>query len=143
MIKEIGKMTLTFNRETYGALLAQYQPKVIVTEEENEQALALAQELEHRKNRTVEEEELLELLITLIEKFEENYYPIPQGKPQDLLRHLMEENDIKQEDLVGIIGSRGVISEIFQGKRKISKTQAKNLAKFFNVDVGLFIVPES
>ena len=139
IIKEIGKMTLTFNRETYGALLAQYQPKVIISEAENEQALALAQELEHRKNRTAEEEELLELLITLIEKFEENYYPIPQGKTQDLLRHLLEENDLKQEDLGEIIGSREVISEIFNGKRKINKTQAKNLAKFFNVDVELFI----
>ena len=77
-------MTLTFNRETYGALLAQYQPKVIITEEENEQALVLAQELEHRKNRTAEEEELLELLLTLIEKFEENHYPIPQKKPQKI-----------------------------------------------------------
>ena len=47
-------MNLTFNRDIYGALLARYQPKVIITEEENEQALALAQEIEHRKNRTIE-----------------------------------------------------------------------------------------
>ena len=131
-------MNLTFNRDIYGALLARYQPKVIVTEEENEQALALAQEIEHRKNRTIEEE-LLELLITLIEKFEEKYYPIPQGKPQDTLLHLLEENNLKQEDLVEILGSRGVISEIINGERTISKAQAKALAKFFNVDVGLFI----
>ena len=119
--------------------MARHQPKVIITEEENEQALALAQEIEHRKNRTIEEEELLELLITLIEKFEEKHYPIPQGKPQDTLRYLLEENNLKQEDLVGILGSRGVISEIINGKRRISKAQAKALAKFFNVDVGLFI----
>jgi HTH-type transcriptional regulator/antitoxin HigA len=139
MIKEIGKMTITFNRDIYGALLARYQPKVIITEEENEQALALAQEIEHRKNRTIEEEELLELLITLIEKFEEKHYPILQGKPQDTLRHLLEENNLKQEDLVEILGSRGVISKIVNGERMISKAQAKALAKFFNVDVGLFI----
>lgn len=95
-------MNLTFNRDIYGALLARYQPKVIITEEENEQALALAQEIEHRKNRTIEEEELLELLITLIEKFEEKHYPIPQGKPQDTLLYLLEENNLKQEDLVEI-----------------------------------------
>lgn len=55
-------------------MLAEYQPKIITTEEENEQAIALAQNLEHRPNRTLEEEILLELLVTLIEKFEETHY---------------------------------------------------------------------
>ena len=57
-----GKMTLTFDRETYAELLAQSQPKVIVSDEENEKAIALAEELSHRPNRTPEEDALLELL---------------------------------------------------------------------------------
>ena len=132
-------MTLTFNSESYGALLAKYQPKVITTEEENEQALAVAQELEHRSERTPEEDALLELLITLIEKFEDEYYPIPEGTPHQILLHLMQENDIKQEDLISVIGSRGVVSEVVNGKRGISKAMAKTLAEFFSIDVGLFI----
>ncbi len=52
---------------------------------------------------------------------------------------IMEENDIKQEELIGIIGSRGVVSEVVNGKRGISKNQAKALAQFFNVNVSLFI----
>ena len=51
----------------------------------------------------------------------------------------MIENNIKQEELVEIIGSRGVVSEVINGKRSISKNQAKALAKFFHVDVSLFI----
>ena len=132
-------MTLTFNSESYGALLAKYQPKVITTEEENEQALAVAQELEHRSERTPEEDALLELLITLIEKFEDEYYPIPEGTPHQILLHLMQENDIKQEDLISVIGSRGVVCEVVNGKRGISKAMAKTLAEFFSIDVGLFI----
>lgn len=83
-------MTRTFNAESYGKLLALYQPKTISTEEENEQAIALAEELEHRPNKTPEEETLLELLITLIEKFEDKYYPIPKGTASSMLLHLME-----------------------------------------------------
>lgn len=132
-------MTRIFNPESYANLLAQYQPKVIATEEENDAAIALAQELEHRPNRTPEEDALLELLVTLIEKFEEEHYPIPQGTPHAALLHLMEARDLKQEALVGMIGSRGVVSEIINGKRSISKTQAKVLAEFFKVDVSLFI----
>ena len=101
-------MTLTLNPESYGRLLAQYQPKVITTEEENDAAIALAEELDHRSRRTPEEDALLDLLVTLIEKFEQEHYPIPQGTPLSSLLHLMEARELKQEDLVGVIGSRGV-----------------------------------
>ena len=132
-------MTLTTNPESYAQLLAKYQPKVIKTEAENDRAIALAQELEHKVNRTPQEDAILELLVILIEKFENEQYPILQGTPHSILLHLIEANDIKQENLVGIIGSRGVVSEIVNGKRNLSKAQAKALAEFFSVDVGLFI----
>ena len=132
-------MTLTINPESYSQLLALYQPKVIETEAENDLAIAKAQKLEHKANRTIEEDTILELLVTLIEKFEDEQYPIPSGTPHSMLLHLMEASSIKQENLVGIIGSRGVVSEVVNGKRSISKAQAKALANFFRVDVGLFI----
>jgi HTH-type transcriptional regulator/antitoxin HigA len=68
-------MTLTFNPESYVALLAQYQPKVITTEAENEKVIAIVEDLEHRSHLTPEEKALLELLVTLISKFEEENYP--------------------------------------------------------------------
>jgi HTH-type transcriptional regulator / antitoxin HigA len=132
-------MTLTTNPESYTQLLAKYQPKVIETEAENDRAIAFASELEHKANRSLEEDAILELLVTLIEKFEEENYPIPSGTPHSMLLHLMEASDLKQENLIGVIGSRGVVSEVVNGKRSISKTQAKALADFFSVDVGLFI----
>ncbi len=132
-------MTLTFNPDTYGSLLARYRPKIITSEIENDAAIAIAQELEHRSSRTPEEEALLELLVTLIDKFEDEYYPIPESSPLEILLHLIEARDCKQEDLIGVIGSRGVTSEVVNGKRSISKTQAKALADFFKVDAGLFI----
>lgn len=133
-------MTLTFNSEKYKELLTIYQPKLIKTEEENEKALAIVEELMHRNNRTLEENELYELLVTLIEKFEQEYYnPIQATTPHSLLLFLMEQKGIKQSDLVGVIGSKGVVSEVVNGKREISKAQAKALGDFFNVDAGLFI----
>ncbi len=105
-------MTCTFNPESYGKLLAEYQPKTITTEEENEQAIALALTLEHRPNRTPEEEILLELLVTLIEKFEQTHYPIPQGTPHSMLMHLIDARDITPEALAEVIGSLEVVREI-------------------------------
>lgn len=132
-------MTLTINPSDYAQLLAKYQPKVIETEVENDRAIELAQELEHKANRSNEEDAILELIVSLIEKFEDENYPLDEGTPHSMLLHLMESNDLKQENLVGVIGSRGVVSEVVNGKRGISKAQAKALAEFFSVDVGLFI----
>ena len=131
-------MIHTINRNVYGDLLAQHQPKAIETEAENEAAILLAESLEHRQ-RTPEENALLELLIILIEKFEETSYPLPNLESDRMLLHLMEARNMKQEELVGVIGSRGVVSEIVNGKRSISKAQAKVLGKLFHVSPSLFI----
>jgi HTH-type transcriptional regulator / antitoxin HigA len=138
MIRINGKMTRTFNPESYGKLLAEYQPKTITTEEENEEAIKLAQNLEHRPNRTPEEDILLELLVTLIEKFEETHYPIPQGTPHSMLMHLMDARDITAEALAKVIGSLEVVQEIINGDRTINKTEAEALANYFHVDASLF-----
>lgn len=132
-------MTLTFNTDTYGQLLADYRPRVITSEQENDAAISLAEELEHLPNQTPEQEALLDLLVTLIEKYEDTAYPIPVSSPREVLLHLMDARGCIQEDLVGVIGSRGVVSEVVNGKRGISIAQAKSLAKYFGVDAGLFI----
>ncbi len=119
---------------------------IIETEAENEAAIILAESLEHRQ-RTPEEDALLELLIILIEKFEESSYLIPNVEPSRMLLHLMEARNMKQAELVGVIGSRGAVSEIVNGKRfsdgeatpTISKAQAKALGQLFHVSPSLFI----
>ncbi len=108
-------------------------------EEENEKALALVEELMHRSNRTPEENELYELLIILIEKFEHKHYsPGEASTPDSMLLFLMEQKEVKQSDLVGVIGSKRIVSEVVNGKREISKIQAKALGDFFQVDFSLF-----
>lgn len=132
-------MELTFNPETYALLLAKYQPKVIKNDTENEQITLLAEELPHRKNRISEESALYDLLIALIEKYEDEKYPMGETTPLSMLLHLIKARNLKQSDLIGVIGSSSVASEIFNGKREISKAQAQALGKFFQVDAGLFI----
>ncbi|BAY61766.1 transcription regulator [Calothrix brevissima NIES-22] len=131
-------MTRTFNPESYGKLLAEYQPKTITTEAENEEAIRLALTLEHRPQRTPEEEMVLELLVTLIEKFEATHYPIPQGTANSMLIHLMDAQDVTAEALAEVIGSLEVVQEIINGDRAITNTQAAALAEYFHVDASLF-----
>jgi len=132
-------MTLIFNPDKYTELLSQYQPKIIRTEAENEKALAIVEELMHRCDRTPEEDELYELLIALIEKFEQEYYaPGVTATPNSLLLFLMEQRSLKPADLVGIVGSEEGVYELVNGDRDISKEQAVILGSFFYVEPSLF-----
>jgi HTH-type transcriptional regulator/antitoxin HigA len=95
--------------------------------------------LDERQNLTPEESELAELLTVLIEEYEERRYPIRKAGPKQTLQHLMEARNLTQKDLWKVFGSKGITSEVFHGKRSISKAQAKKLAAFFHVSAALFI----
>ncbi len=131
-------MTRTFNPQSYGQLLAKYQPKIITTEEENDQAIALAEELDRRPHRTPEEDAFLELLITLIEKFEEVNYPISKGTVSSMLLHLMEAQEKTKENLVPVFGSFENVNKVINGDLEITSQQALELGNLFNVDASLF-----
>ncbi len=86
-----------------------------------------------------EEEKLLKLLARLIEDFEERFYHPGEATPLEVLHHLMESRDARQSHLWEVFGSKGIASEVLNGKRAISKTHAKALANYFHVPADLFI----
>jgi HTH-type transcriptional regulator / antitoxin HigA len=136
-------MTANVNEQKYGKLLMQILPSVITSKAELER---LTEEVDHLMTKGIkegelnpEEEKLLELLAVLIEQYEDRHFPMPDVQPHEVLKYLMSENDYKQKDIVHIFGSSGITSEVVNGKRSISKAQAKKLAEFFKVSVELFI----
>ncbi|MEG4408621.1 transcriptional regulator [Microcoleus sp. MON2_D5] len=131
-------MIVTFDEATYSNLLAEIAPRAIETQEEYDRLLAVAERLTFAKNRTPEERALYKLLVTLIEVYETENYPI-ESEPHEILQHIMESSGTRQADLVGIIGSSGVVSEVVNGKRAISKAQAKALGDYFKISPSLFI----
>lgn len=132
-------MTLTFDQTKYRQLLAETLPQVIDSEQEYERILTVTEQLHFKKDRTLEEQKLYQLLVTLVELYETEHYPISEAAPHEILQHIMESSGIRQADLVGILGSSGVVSEVVNGKRAISKSQAKALADRFKVSPELFL----
>jgi HTH-type transcriptional regulator / antitoxin HigA len=139
MIKTSGKMTFTFDQKTYCNLLTEITPVAIETEEEYERVLKVVEQLTFKKNRTNEEKALHKLLVILIEAYETDNYSMEESAPHEILQHIMEASGTCQADLVGIIGSSDVVSEVVSGKRSISKAQAKALGEHFKVSPSLFI----
>lgn len=133
-------MTLTFNPERYKDLLSEYQPKLIRTEVENEQALVMVEKLMHLASRTPEQQELYELLIVLVEKFENEFYQAEQkNNPISMLLFLMEQRDVQSSDLVDIFGSNSVVEDVISGRVRIDRSMSESLGRFFHIDSMLFI----
>jgi HTH-type transcriptional regulator / antitoxin HigA len=139
-------MTYTISRENYIDLLNQdrFVPKIIETNEEYEHFLTIVERLMSRKiTRTTEEDVLFKLLVKLIVDYEEETYSLKEWSktsPHELLQHLMEARGMKQVELVGLLSpSKGLVSSIVNGKRSISKTQAKKLGEIFNISPSVFI----
>ncbi len=129
-----------FDEGEYGRLLSRTVPAVIRNEAECRRVeVEIAKLLRKGDSLTPEEERLMDLLSALVERYEDETEDFPASPPHRILQFLMEQNDLKQTDLVKIFGSSGRVSEVVNGKRGISKIQAKALGEFFKVSPELFI----
>jgi HTH-type transcriptional regulator/antitoxin HigA len=131
--------TIDLNEKTYRQLLGRTLPHVVHTDEDCDRLTSELVRLDERERLSPEEKELAELLTVLIDEYEERRYPIQKASPRQTLQHLMEARKLKQKDMWKVFGSKGITSEVFHGKRSISKSQARKLAEFFHVSVALFV----
>lgn len=124
----------------YRELLDVTLPVVIRTEGEYQRLLRAAAAIMEKPGDEVSEEEgrLLELLSILIEEYENRAHPLPKAKPHKMLAYLIKEKNMKPSDLWTVL-PKSRVSEILNGKRNISRTQAKQLAEIFRVPVDLFV----
>src|ERR1700733_8589225 len=113
---------------------------VVKTKADHERALAAVEGLMNRE-RTAEEDALLDVLADLIEKFETRTYPSlgHDPTPAETIRFLMEQNGLSQKDLWSLLGGKSHTSEILNGKRKVSNRQAALLGKRFKIAPSAFV----
>jgi HTH-type transcriptional regulator/antitoxin HigA len=127
------------NAARYGKLCAETLPKVIESDEEFDRMVEHLERLTFKQDASVEENALASLLEKLVMDYDDEHYPLPDVAPHRMVRFLMEQRELKQADLVPVLGSRAQVSDLVNGKRGISKNQAKKLAEYFGVSVELFI----
>jgi HTH-type transcriptional regulator/antitoxin HigA len=113
-------------------------PAPITSERQHEEYLSVLDKLAAKVHPTSEEEKYAQVLMTLIEAYEREHHPVPDASPLEVLRALMEANNLRQRDLVPIFGSEGIISEVLHGKRNLSKTHIQKLSARFHVSPAVF-----
>ena len=123
----------------YTALLAKFPPRVIRSDQQNEEYLATLYELEQRHDAWSEaERELADLLTLLIEDCEEKNYQMPKASPLEVMAFLMEQHGLKQKDLADVFGTPSIVSEVLSGKRELGKEHIRRLSERFHVSPEVF-----
>ena len=124
----------------YRKLLDVTLPVAIRTEAEYHRLLGAAATLMDKREDEMSEEEgrLLELLGILIDEYENRAHPLPKAEPHKMLAYLLQEKNMKPSDLWTVL-PKSRASEILNGKRSISKAQARQLAELLRVPVELFV----
>ncbi len=114
-----------------------YPLKVIKSKKDYENALKSLEIVFDERRRALAE--YAETLTILIEHYEEEHYPIKEATGIEILQFLLKENNLKQKDLVGILGGKSAVSEILNGKRTLNLKHIKKLAEKFHVKPATFV----
>jgi HTH-type transcriptional regulator / antitoxin HigA len=130
-----------------GTLLKTWQPfrealglSAVRTKKDHARALAV---IDHLVDEVGENEkhplaDVLDYLSNQVMAYEAAHVKIPDARPRDVLRFLMEQHGLSQSDLANC-APQSRISEILSGKREISKEIAKAFARRFNVPMSVFV----
>jgi len=112
--------------------------KPIKTEQDYNQALERLEHIFDAKKETKEGDEL-EVLGILIEKYEDDYFPIDLPDPIEAIKFRMEQMDYSQNDLAKVIGLKSRASEILSKKRKLSLEMIRNLHTVMKIPTEVLI----
>ena len=116
--------------------------RVIKTEQENDAALARIEELMELKT-TPDVVDELELLSTLVELYEEKTYPGPLLDHVDAIRFRMEQQGLKQKDLIPFVGNKSKVSEVLSGKRSLSLSMIRKLHEGLEIPLEVLLGNEN
>jgi len=111
---------------------------IIKSEEKYRAYLSRMNEIFHAEEGTSEGEEL-DLLALVLEKYEEEHYPIEAPDPIEAIRFMMEQMGLNDNDLGKILSSRSRASEILSRKRKLSISHIRKLTEHLKIPADVLI----
>jgi HTH-type transcriptional regulator/antitoxin HigA len=134
-------MSAVVHDDDYERLIKRFPLRPIRSEEENERAFEICDELTDRLDElTLGERDYLDVLSTLVAKFESQWEDdVAHMTPREVVEFLMEQNGLAQKDLIPEFGTSSRVSEFLKGHRGLSLEQARRLSDRFKLNVSLFI----
>lgn len=125
---------------TYVDLLTEFKPRPIRSKREHARALAIVERLIDKPRQTAAEKEMVELLSSLIDQYEEHLWPTPEISPGEMLKFLLDQRKMSQTELANQTGiAQSTIANVIAGRRQLSKSGMLILSKFFKMSPTLFM----
>jgi HTH-type transcriptional regulator / antitoxin HigA len=117
--------------------------KILKTEQEYNVACERIYHLIHSSENPIEpnspEGDEIELLSLLVEKYEQEHYPIEAPTPIDAIKFRMEQMNLKQSDIAPLFGGKTRVSEVLNGKRPLSLTMITYLNRYLGIPLETLI----
>ncbi len=112
----------------------------IRNEEDYETALAEIEALWDAEPGSAQADRL-EILVTLVEAYEAEHYPIPAPDPVELILHVMEARGLTRRDLEPYLGSRARVSEVLNRRRPLSLEMIRKLQAGLGLPADVLVQP--
>lgn len=112
--------------------------KAIKTQRDYNQALKRLEDIFHAEIDSIEGDEA-EVLSILIEKFEDENYPIGMPDPIEAIKFRMEQMGMNQKDLAEVVGFTSRVSEILNKKRKLNLGMIRKLSKALHIPTEVLV----
>ena len=125
--------------DCYLALILKFPLRHLRSDGELTEAILMIDSLIGRGNLETGEQDYLDVLTDIVEKYEADEHPMPKVSDSVMLRHLLDARDMTQTALAKEMGvSDSIISEVLNGKRMLTRSQVQAAAEFFGVNMTLF-----
>jgi len=108
------------------------------TEEDYSAALERIEELWGAEPGTAEGDEL-DILLLLVEDYEDKHHPVPPPSPIEAIKFVMDQKGLKQADLVPFMGSHSKVSEVLSGKRSLTLSMIRALHEELSIPAEVLI----
>ncbi len=125
---------------SYLRLIRRLPLRPLQTAADLDRAVTLIDELLDRKDLDSGEQDYLDVLGDLIERYEEMSCPMPAVSDGEMLAFLMEQKGVRQVVVARAAGiAESTVSEILAGRRRLNRAQIERLAAYFRVEPGVFL----
>jgi HTH-type transcriptional regulator/antitoxin HigA len=133
-----GKTTHGSDAAEYQALVKSFPPRPIRDQHQLRETWVQVERLLAKARRSYAEDDYLSMLSDMVEHWEAEHVKMPTLRGVDLIRELLDENQLPQRALVDIFGADSIVSEVLSGKRELQRKHIEGLAGFFNVSPAAF-----
>jgi HTH-type transcriptional regulator/antitoxin HigA len=126
--------------DLYLELVRQFPLRPIRSEDELDRAIAIIDSLIDRDDLSPDEQDYLDVLGDITEKYETEHHPLPPVSDAEMLRHLIDARGTTQARVAAETGiAESTISAVLAGKRGLNRKHIEALARHFKVNPAVFI----